>query len=166
MFIKDSSWQDKQSILHTPVTFYGECMKRCTGFAPNFGNKRTGYDIMTMHCLPSPGNFITKNVNVVPHSSFLPDFNPATFLFPQLKLKLKGCHFDTTDVVEAEGQAVLNTPTKDNFQDAFKNGTSTGNGAYERKGEGVSVPRQRNYGFLCVHMCQSALNCPVCYFNY
>jgi hypothetical protein len=37
-----------------------------------------------------------------------------------LKIKLKGCHFDTTDVIEAELYAVLNTLTEHDFQDAFK----------------------------------------------
>jgi hypothetical protein len=34
--------QAKQSILHTIVAFYGDCMKTCKDFAPNFGNKGTG----------------------------------------------------------------------------------------------------------------------------
>jgi hypothetical protein len=37
-----------------------------------------------------------------------------------LKIKLKGHHFDTTEVIEAEWQVVLNTLTEQNFQDAFK----------------------------------------------
>jgi hypothetical protein len=37
-----------------------------------------------------------------------------------LKIKLKGRHFDTTDVIEAEPQAVLNTLTEHDFQEAFK----------------------------------------------
>jgi hypothetical protein len=52
-----------------------------------------------------------------------------------LKIKLKGhLHFDTVEVMEAESQAVLNSLTEHNFQDEFKNGRSTGNGAYVRKG--------------------------------
>jgi hypothetical protein len=35
-------------------------------------------------------------------------------------MKLKGRRFDTTEVIEAESQAVLNTLTKQDFQDAFK----------------------------------------------
>jgi hypothetical protein len=35
-------------------------------------------------------------------------------------MKLKGCRFDTIEVIEAESQAVLNTFTEHNFQDAFK----------------------------------------------
>jgi hypothetical protein len=51
-----------------------------------------------------------------------------------LKIKLKGCRFDTIEVIEAESQAVLNTLTEHNFQDAVKNDRSTGNGAYVWKG--------------------------------
>jgi hypothetical protein len=46
---------------------------------------------------------------------------PCDFsLFPELKLKLKGRHFETTEVIEAESQVVLNTLTEHNFLDAFK----------------------------------------------
>jgi hypothetical protein len=58
-----------------------------------------------------PGNFFAKNNKTVvlhpPHFS----------LFPQFKIKLKSSHFDTT---EAESQAVLNTLTEHDLQDAFK----------------------------------------------
>jgi hypothetical protein len=37
-----------------------------------------------------------------------------------LKIKLKGCHFDTTEILGAELQAMLNFLTKHDFQDAFK----------------------------------------------
>jgi 23S rRNA maturation mini-RNase III len=37
-----------------------------------------------------------------------------------VKIKLNGRHFDTTEVVEAESQAVLNSLTDHYFQDAFK----------------------------------------------
>jgi hypothetical protein len=37
-----------------------------------------------------------------------------------LKIKLKVCHFDTIEVIEAEPQAVLNSLTDPDFQDAFK----------------------------------------------
>jgi hypothetical protein len=39
-----------------------------------------------------------------------------------LKIKLKGRHFETIEVIEAELQAVLNTLTEHNFQDMFKKG--------------------------------------------
>jgi hypothetical protein len=34
-----------------------------------------------------------------------------------LKIKLKGRHFDTTEVIKAESQVVLNTLTERDFQD-------------------------------------------------
>jgi hypothetical protein len=49
-------------------------------------------------------------------------------------MKLKGRHFVTTEVIEAESLAVLNTITEHDFQDAFKNGRSPGNGAHVLKG--------------------------------
>jgi hypothetical protein len=38
----------------------------------------------------------------------------------QLKIKLKGRHFDTIEMIETESQAVVNTPTKHDFKDAVK----------------------------------------------
>jgi hypothetical protein len=37
-----------------------------------------------------------------------------------LKIELKIWHFDTSEVIEAESQAVLNILTEHYFQDAFK----------------------------------------------
>jgi hypothetical protein len=62
-----------------------------------------------------------------------------TFLFPRLKIKLKGCHCGTVEVIEAESQAVLNTLTGQDFQDSFKHASSTGNNAYSRKGSTSKV---------------------------
>jgi hypothetical protein len=64
-----------------------------------------------------------RNITLVLHPSYLS-------LFPRLKIKRKGRHFDTTEVIEVESQAVLNTLTEQDFQDAFKNCRSAGNGAY------------------------------------
>jgi hypothetical protein len=59
--------------------------------------------------------FMTKNnMTVVPH--------PLCFsLFPRLKIKLKGHHPDTDEVLGAESQTLLNKLTERNFQDAIKN---------------------------------------------
>jgi hypothetical protein len=51
-----------------------------------------------------------------------------------MNLKLKDRHFDTTEVIEAESQAVLNTFTEHDLQNAFRKGRSSGNGSYARKG--------------------------------
>jgi hypothetical protein len=49
-------------------------------------------------------------------------------------MKQEGRHFNTTEVIEAESQVVLNTLTEDDFRDAFQNGRSADNGTYARKG--------------------------------
>jgi hypothetical protein len=47
--------------------------------------------------------------------------HPSNFsLFPRVNIKLKDRHFDTVEVAEAEQQAVLNSLTEHDFQDAFK----------------------------------------------
>jgi hypothetical protein len=48
-------------------------------------------------------------------------------------MKLKGRHFDTIEVIEAESQVVLNTLTEHDFQDAFKKDRSYGNSACTQK---------------------------------
>jgi hypothetical protein len=45
-----------------------------------------------------------------------------------MTIKLKGCHFDTIQVIGAESQAVLNSLAEHDFQDAFKNDKSAANG--------------------------------------
>jgi hypothetical protein len=42
------------------------------------------------------------------------------FLFPKMKLKLKGCQFYTIEEIKAESQRVLDTLTERDFQEAFQ----------------------------------------------
>ena len=66
--------------------------------------------------------FLEKNKIAVihhpPYSSYLAscDF----FLFPKMKLKLKGRQFNTFTEIQAETQKVLNTLTEKDFQEAFQ----------------------------------------------
>jgi hypothetical protein len=60
-------------------------------------------------------------------------------MFFRWKIKLKGRHIDKIEVIGADSQAVLNTLTEHDFQDAFENGRSVGNGAYSRKGTASRV---------------------------
>jgi hypothetical protein len=52
-------------------------------------------------------------MTVIPHP-------PYSFVFPQLKIKLKGYSFDTIEVIDADSQSLLNTHTEHNSQDEFK----------------------------------------------
>jgi hypothetical protein len=56
-----------------------------------------------------------------------------------VKIKLKGRDFDRIEVIEADSQAVPNTLTEHDSQDAFINGRRTGNSAYVRKGTTLRV---------------------------
>jgi hypothetical protein len=102
----------------------------CEDFAPNFGDKDWLLHHDNAHSYASffTMNFFTKiNIIVVLHPTLL--FS----VFP-IEHKLRNCRFDTIEVIGTESQAVLNTFTKHDFQDALKNGRSSGNGAYARKG--------------------------------
>jgi transposase len=57
---------------------------------------------------------------VIPHQPYSPDLVPCDFLFPKIKLKLKGRRFDTIEEIKAESQRVLDTLTEKDFQEAFQ----------------------------------------------
>jgi hypothetical protein len=99
---------------------------KCAKISQNFGDKRTGYCITAMCHLTlpfAPGNVDQKNMT----RSHPPYFS---LMFPQLKIKVEGCHFDTTEVMEAESQVVLNTLTEHDFRMHLENDRSSGSGAY------------------------------------
>jgi len=66
--------------------------------------------------------FLAKNkMAVIPHPPYSPDLTPCdSFLFPKMKLKLKGRRFVTTEEIQAEWQRVLDTLTEKDFQEAFQ----------------------------------------------
>jgi hypothetical protein len=78
--------------------------------APNDGDKRTA-------CCITITSFFTRTFLTKSNMTIFPTH--TTFMFPILKIKLKGSYFDTIEMIEAESQAVLNTVTEDDFQDAF-----------------------------------------------
>ena len=67
--------------------------------------------------------FLTdNNMTVVPYPPYSPDLAPRDFfLFPKLKMKLKGRRFQTLEEIQAESQAVLNTIRENDFQECLKN---------------------------------------------
>jgi hypothetical protein len=86
-------------------------------FRPEFWRQNTACCITTTHRLRfpfSPGFFYQKQNDCFPQP-------PYFSLFPLLKIKLEGRHFDTIEVIEAELQAVLITLTEHDFQFALKN---------------------------------------------
>jgi hypothetical protein len=57
---------------------------------------------------------------VIPHPQYSPDLALCDFLFPKIKLKLKGCRFDTIEEIQAESLRVLDSLTEKDFQEAFQ----------------------------------------------
>jgi hypothetical protein len=59
---------------------------------------------------------------VVPHPPYLPELAPSDFfLFPKLKMKLKGRRFHELEEIQAELQSVLNTLQENDLQECLKN---------------------------------------------
>jgi hypothetical protein len=51
-----------------------------------------------------------------PHPLYSPDLAPCDFfLFPKIKLKLKGCQIDTNEEIQAKSQRVLDTSNRKGF---------------------------------------------------
>jgi hypothetical protein len=71
------------------------------------------------HKAPSHTSFFTRDFFYQKQH----DCDPPPILLSSLSLteeKMKGSHFDITEVVETESQAVLNSLMEHDFQDAFK----------------------------------------------
>jgi len=80
------------------------------------------HDNTPSHTAVLTHQFLAKNkIAVIPHPPYSPDLAPWNFfLFPKMKLKLKGRRFDTIMESQAETQKVLNTLTVKDFQEAFQ----------------------------------------------
>ena len=65
--------------------------------------------------------FLTsRNITVIPQP-YSPDLAPSDFfLFPKMKLRLKGRRFGTTEEIHAESQEIINIVTFKNFQWSMK----------------------------------------------
>jgi hypothetical protein len=58
---------------------------------------------------------------VMPQPLYSPNLAPCDFfLFPKLKLKLKGRRFYTTEQIQAESQRVHDTVIEKDFQEVFQ----------------------------------------------
>jgi hypothetical protein len=60
-------------------------------------------------------------MTVISHPLYSQDLAPCDFfLFPKMKLKLKGRRFDTIEEIQVESQRMLYTLTEKDFQEAIK----------------------------------------------
>ena len=62
-----------------------------------------------------------KGIITLPHLPYSPDLAPCNFfLFPKMKLQLKGRRFDRVEEMQRESQNVLGTLREQDFQHAFQ----------------------------------------------
>jgi transposase len=80
------------------------------------------HDNVPFHTSLLTQQFLAKHkMAVIPHPPYSPVLAPCEFfLFPKMKLKLKGRLFVTIEEIQAESQRVLDTLTEKDFQEAFQ----------------------------------------------
>ena len=60
-------------------------------------------------------------IKTVPHPPFSPDLAPCGFwLFPKLKEKLRGCHYETIEEMKEAVRKVIDTLTQEDFHGALQ----------------------------------------------
>jgi hypothetical protein len=65
--------------------------------------------------------FLAHNIITLPHPPYSPNLDPCDFfLFPKMKLQLKGRHFDRLEEIQRESQNVLGTLRDQDFQHMFQ----------------------------------------------
>jgi hypothetical protein len=77
-------------------------MKTYEDVAPKFGENRPGCLTITprLTLLPHPAIYGETQNDFIPHPPYSSDLAPCdTFLFPKMKLKLKGHQFDTIEEI-------------------------------------------------------------------
>ena len=95
------------------------------------------HDNAPAHTALSVRQFLAKkNIPVLPHPPYSPDLAPCDFyLFPKLKLKLKGHHFGTIGNIQQTVTDELNTLTENDFRYCYdqwkkRNRCVTSQGSY------------------------------------
>ena len=60
-------------------------------------------------------------IKTVPHRPYSPDLSPCNFcLFPMLKEKLTGCHYETIEEMKEAVMRVIDMLTQEDFHGAFQ----------------------------------------------
>jgi hypothetical protein len=84
---------------------------------------------------PKTTEFVTNNnMVIVPHHPYTPDLALCDFaLFPKLKMKLKGCCFETVSDIQRESHRVLESIEENDFHGALKREKNDGIAVYVPK---------------------------------
>ena len=72
-------------------------------------------------CIAVPNFLASKSVKVLDHPAYSLDLSPCDyFLFPKLKMQLKGLRFDTISEIQKVSTEALKTITKEEYQRCFQ----------------------------------------------
>jgi hypothetical protein len=72
------------------------------------------------HNTPSHISFFTRKFFAKNNMTVVLSYpTHLTFLFPRLKTKPNGRHFDSTEMIDGDSHVVMNTLTELDFQDVF-----------------------------------------------
>jgi len=79
------------------------------------------HDNVPAHTSHVVREFLTNNnMTIVPYTAYSPDLAPCDFyVFPKMKLRVKGQHFVSIEEIQAQSQLVLNTLTLVDFKNCF-----------------------------------------------
>ena len=78
----------------------------------------------------------TKQITVLEHPAYSPDLAPSDFfLFPKIKERLKGRHFDDVDDIRSNTTAALKAVPQNQFQNCFEGWTRRWHGCIASQGE-------------------------------
>jgi len=121
--------EDRRQTIHDVGKFYCEVLRRLRENVrckpPEMwknGNWLLHHDKAPAHTSLVTREFLTKNnVTTVPHPAYSPDLAPCDFyVFPKMKLRLKGRRFVSIEEIRAESQQVLSTLTPEDFSECFQ----------------------------------------------
>lgn len=80
------------------------------------------HDNAPIHTAHSTCDYLTKhNVHVIPQAPYSPDMAPCDFfLFPKLKLPLRGKHFETIEAIKENSKRELKAIPKEAYEKCYK----------------------------------------------
>ena len=110
------------------------------------GKTRSSLSTTTMLRLTGPLKF--RSFGQEQHDSgppYSPDLAPCDFfLFPKLKLRMKGRRLDTIEEIQEESQQVLDTVPKRVFQECFQAWQKCWTAVFMQKGSALKVMEEFN----------------------
>jgi len=119
-----SIWSDYQweVLLRDFETNEGKCEVQMARDVKENGDWLLHHDNAPAHTSLVVREFLTNNnMTTVPHPSYSPHLAPCDFyVFPKLKLQVKGGRYVFTEEIQAKPQQVLNTLTLADFNHSFQ----------------------------------------------